>query len=56
MSGPAETKPRRGPGAGLRAGKQPAGLDRLRRQSAELAGHSAMLLDPGGLAPGTGHG
>jgi len=33
-------------------GSSPAELDRLRRQSAELAGHSATLLDRAGLRPG----
>jgi tRNA A58 N-methylase Trm61 len=33
-------------------GRSPAELGRLRRQSAELAGHSAMLLDRAGLRPG----
>jgi ubiquinone/menaquinone biosynthesis C-methylase UbiE len=33
-------------------GNSPAERDRLRRQSAELAGHSAMLLDRAGLRPG----
>jgi len=33
-------------------GSSPAESDRLRRQSAELAGHSATLLDRAGLRPG----
>ena len=33
-------------------GSSPAERDRLRRQSAELAGHSATLLDRVGLGPG----
>ena len=33
-------------------GSSPAELDRLRRQSAELAGHSATPLDRAGLRPG----
>jgi len=40
----------RGPAYAL--GSSPAELDRLRRQSAELAGHSTMLLDRAGLCPG----
>lgn len=41
------------PGApGCALGSNPAERDRLRRQSAELAGHSATLLDRAGLGPG----
>jgi len=53
MSGPggdqAAAQPGRPP---YPLGSSPAELDRLRRQSAELAGHSATLLDRAGLRPG----
>jgi hypothetical protein len=53
MSGPggdqAAAQPERPP---YPLGSSPAELDRLRRQSAELAGHSATLLDRAGLRPG----
>jgi len=53
MSGPGGGEAAARPGRPAYAlGSSPAEAGRLRRQSAELAGHSATLLDRAGLSPG----
>src|SRR5215510_9692202 len=53
MSGPGGDEAAAWPGRRFYPlGNSPAERDRLRRQSAELAGHSAVLRDRAGLRPG----